>query len=147
MALKCLTTKYRRRRQKEKLNREERLKRIAEQERARLAAYQAKLKTQEIQKLAHLLYEWLNKNPFYRFYKTKKPMNRELRDFRSVDAWWCPLCKLPITVEDLLDRNIVYQIFNRRRLQVHRVCPTDDTHGLPPGYVWLTEGVAVKYGK
>jgi len=37
----------------------------------------------------------------------------------------CPLCKLPITVEDAVGKNIANMTVNGKPVQVHKTCPTE----------------------
>ena len=37
----------------------------------------------------------------------------------------CPLCKLPITVDDAVGKNMDTVTFNGQQVQVHKTCPTE----------------------
>ena len=115
MARKCDTSKYRKRRQRERLNAIPRDKRIKVLEAKHLAVVRARKRMAElawlrdprrplIQRLVNILYARYANNPFYQ---------------------WTEFSKLfGVDVDKIMDAMV----------------SGDDSVPLPPGYVWLKEG-------
>ncbi len=57
----------------------------------------------------------------------------------------CPLCKLPITVDNVVTRNVNTIIYNGEKVQVHKICPTETKTQIACG--WCGKPMGEKDGK
>jgi hypothetical protein len=153
---KCDTEKHRRRMQKQLAKKREqkaqrRRSRRLEERRLRhignVPQYITRdfLKKVEVRRLISLLGQRMTVLPVEPDQASPEEAKQMIAEAEKPTAVICPLCKLPITVDDVVTRNVNTIIYNGEKVQVHKICPAETKTQIVCG--WCGKPMGEKDGK